>query len=506
MANRFSQTDYFRGMLDEVGFGGSRRFIHWNIELVIWEGKEFEYIPYGDLLAWPVHEHTYICRKIASASGYTSWPGYFPLSLSLLPKLMRLDSLAELRNVDDLLDILSDCYGTKLSGTVRREAAQVMENNRPLQKELIEALESRYAAKERDLNKLRKILSGVAEIVDLGTASPAIRLLWVLIRMQAANHDGDPRAGEKLLALFREERGRLIAIDRVLVATADLNYIVHLNDLFRWEEARNWNAMMVRDPSFSYLTPQIRGQILSSYGQCLSMAGERIEAEVNFVAALAEFEKQGIAGDDMAGELDQTTIYRAINAMDADSDSFQDTFELLLGTPDSAVDCLATADFMTNQYHHHLLVRALWFRGELGEERKRYLSHQKEWQDGLQHPWELINLYRALFAFHEHADPDAGAEIAKQWFDRGIQIAQDGAHGATLLLIAAIIAAVADCCIDADYCDGTNYGEYALKTLQAACLELPAAAPILRRVEIILQSPSPDRVNGVLALLPFNYH
>ena len=506
MANRFSQTDYFKGMLDEVGFCGSRRFIHWEIERVIWEGKEFEYIPYGDLLAWPAHEHTYMCRKVASASGYTSWPGYFPLSLSLLPKLMRLDSLAELQNVDDLLDILFECHGTKLCGTVQQEAAQVIAKSRQLQKELVEALERRYAAKERDLNKLRKILSGVAELVDVSETSSTIRLIWSLIRMQAANHDGDPHSAEQMLEIFREERSRLIETDRVLVATADLNYIVHLNDLCRWEEARNWNSMILRDPAFSYLAPKTRGQILSSYGQCLSIAGDRIEADARFQAALAEFEKQTVAGDDMAGEIDQTKVYRTINAMDADCDSFQDEFELLLGATESAVDCLATADFMTSQYHHHLLVRALWFRGELGEARKRYLSHHTDWQDGLQHPWELINLYRALIAFHEHADPDAGAVIAKQWFDRGIQIAEDGAHGATLLLIAAIIAAVADCCIDAEYCDGKMYGEHALLTMKAACEELPSAAPLLQRVEIILQSPSPDRVNGLLALLPFNYH
>ena len=506
MANRFSLTDYFKGMLDEVGFSGSRRFIHWEIERVIWEGKEFEYIPYGDLLAWPVHEHTSICKKIAAASGYTTWPGYFPLSLALLPKLMRLDSLAELRNMDDLLDILYECHGTKLCGRVQQEAAQVIAKNGQLQKELVEALGKRYSAKERDLNKLRKILSGVAEIVDLSKGSPAIRLLWALIRMQAANHDGDPRAGEQLLALFRDERSRLIETDRLLVATADLNYIVHLNDLCRWEEARDWNAAMVRDPSFSYLDPKTRGQILSSYGQCLSMAGERIEADASFAAALAEFEKQRVAGDALAGETDQTTVYRAINAMDADCDGFQEAFELLLGATDSAVDSLATAGFMTRQYHHHLLVRALWFRGELGEARRRYLSSHREWQDGLQHPWELIDLYRALLAFHEHADPDAGAVIAKEWFDRGIEIAEDGVHGATLLLISAIIAAVADCCIDAEYRDGKKYGEHALTTMKRACEEVPAATPILRRVEIILQSPSPDRVNELLTLLPFNYH
>jgi hypothetical protein len=123
------------------------------------------------------------------------------------------------------------------------------------------------------------------------------------------------------------------------------------------------------------------------------------------------------------------------------------------------------------------------------------------------HPWELIGLYRGLFAAElERMDE------AERWFNKALEVACACEHGATLRFIASVIATVAWIKTNAshfrqiavDIVDGRNATktQSALKPLSE---DLPAIASRLQILRTILLDREADATPRALALLPFNY-
>jgi hypothetical protein len=499
------KTQYFKAILEEAKLINPIRFYRWNLEVVRWGDKPEEYIPYADLVAHLSLEHTGRNIETGKKADYRNWPGYVPLSLELLPRLTRLDQVEDSGNVADILDFVANLYGTELCKVVLNDIGSRLSKRADLQRKLIETLEDLYQGKNRDLNSLRKQTKAVKQLVTVPTEDTPVRqrLLWHLIDLQMANHDGDPVKGVSAVEHYKILRPSVVQHDRELVAYADLNVAVHLNDQFRFDEAMQLSEGMATDEDAIALSPLARGRSFSSLGQIYSIAGQYFASEQCFKEALSLLSEAVIYEPKLAGDMDQTRVYRAINAMDGDFENKMDLLRETIGTVDpETIARLAKSSSPRDQYHHHLLLRGLWMVDSMETFTKNYLEHVSLWQTDTQHPWELINCYRGLLLFlsSEEQEDQETSNKANLWFDRAIRITLSEQHGITVKLIGAVIATIASCCMDED-----RYPNTAKKLLSKIEKAMPAAAEKIAILRQILKDPQPDAVDEALGVLPFNY-
>lgn len=499
--NGTDKTEYFQGVFSEARLANRARFNRWRLRSVCWYDKNEEYIPYADCIAYLALEHTESNRLLGELANYKNWPGYLRLSLNLLPRLSRLDYLESVGNVDDLLDFILETHGTELCRVVLNDFRTRLSGRKDLLQKLMEALEERYKAKVRDLRSLRRLFNAVHVLVSScgEEASARLRLLWTLLTLQSANHDGDPERAHEAALHYRALREEVLPHDRELVAHADLNLAVHLNDQFMFEDAWIINDDLVSNPGFPFLPPLMRGVALSSLGQSLSITGQYRQADDSFQEAIRVLRQADPGEYDIESEVEQTRIYRAINAQDGSFDNAAKQACDVLRDFRQAIDHLAEDGTIRSQYRHHLLVRSLWMLNDMDPWIDLYLSHRSNWQTGDQHPWELIAMYRALLLW------DRGSEEFQQhtekWFDVALEICRSASHGATVQLIGAMIAAVASCCMDDP--DLIQIGRGLLNNVQP---KLPHASGAGARLHTILEAPSPLCIQEALSILPFNYH
>lgn len=159
--------------------------------------------------------------------------------------------------------------------------------------------------------------------------------------------------------------------------------------------------------------------------------------------------------------------------------SFSDAIEKYASTTDKA-------------FHHHLLVKNLYLNPTLSGLRKQYLQHSNAWKNRIQHPWELIELYRVLLLNAED----------KQLCDRRFKALSDlydsmACEGVLLLLrVFANIAYRVEC-------DGQVRNEENEEILDRLEAEFPAMSNTSRRLKLVMRGDlSPD---NLWRILPFNY-
>lgn len=494
------ETETMRGFLSGLALQNPSRFGNWEFDLVRWEGKDFEYIPYADLLGYLTHD-TSKALKIADRVNYQELPGYLPLSLDLVPQLNRLEQLDH-GNVNSVLECALKLSGTRLYEVLMRDVTRRLQSRPDLQNRLLQLLEERYQAKQRNLRELRSQFKAVRRLIpDVPDSSGMhVRLLWIVMGLQNANHDGDPQRAAELAGEYRQIRDQAIQQDREFCVYLDLNLAVHYADRFEFKTAFDIIDQWSTDTHFEVLPVLSRGRIHSSKGQYLSMLGRTPEAEQEFIDALALLECADIPLTARQEELDQTRVYRAINALDdSDADAVRAVRDVLGEGFDEAARLLAQSEPGERLYHHHLLLRCLYYRPELERERQAYLDQRTVWQKDIQHPWPLIMLYRGLLLWQDE-EP-----AAVEWFDHAIEAAEQAPHGATLRLIGAMITTIACCC----YNDSEAVAEIQERTLGKLNLlspDLPGAGPTIKRLRAILQNPGPESVDDALRALPFNYH
>lgn len=494
------RTEFFVGMLSQ----NPNRYGKWILDTIQWTDKEFGYIPYADLLAHVTHEHTERNRSLGSWIDYKNLPGYVPLSLELIPRLERLEHLETSANMDDVLDFAMETGTSPFGRLVLNDIATRLAQRPDLQQRLLDTLETCYQAKVRDLNSLRRQFTIVRQLIPSlpEVAAPRMRLLWHLLALQDANHDGDPERMHQSASAYAADRAVLRDVDRELCAYADLNLAVHYADRFEFSQAEVTISEWVDDPLFPALSRRQQGRMYSTLGQYRAMHYDAPAAEDCFAKALAAFQQATITAEERANEQDQTRIYRAINALDGELPGALEHTETVLGPLADAARTLASDGSVKNQYRHHLLLRALFQCDEqAAAARTAYLDQHAQWQDGApQHPWPLIHLYRGLLLWsREEADEETLA-AAQSWFDRAILITTMETHGATVKLIGAMIATVAACCFD-----DNSYVDNARKLLDEARV-LPAADFVIDELTEILTAPEPTAIERALTALPFNYH
>ena len=186
------------------------------------------------------------------------------------------------------------------------------------------------------------------------------QLLWSSIDIQRANHDGDPHRSAKAVENYKALRMKVIEHDRELVAYADLNLAVNLNDQFEFEESVLFCEGMATSDDTNLLSPLARGRMHSSLGQIYSMLGVHDASDYCFDEALALINKSVEYNPRLVGDLQQTRIYRAINAMDGEFDNALGLVKEAIGDIESRTEAFAKDQSYSNQYLHHLLLRSFW--------------------------------------------------------------------------------------------------------------------------------------------------
>jgi hypothetical protein len=189
-------------------------------------------------------------------------------------------------------------------------------------------------------------------------------------------------------------------------------------------------------------------------------------------------------------EIDQTSCYAAIAAMDGGLDDVSAKAALVayLGDPTDVVATLASSSEIEH-YRHHTLLRWIVSRNDKTL-RDAYLAQRESWNSGVSHPWPLIEIYRALLLYPE--DKKGAIEHART----AAAIAFSAQQGPTVRLIGA-------CCraIGVAWGDAWHEAESILSELRET---LPHARKRLERLSLFLETPS-DPLALLSETLPFNF-
>ena len=265
------------------------------------------------------------------------------------------------------------------------------------------------------------------------TFSPRMRLVWLTTQLAQANHLGQTdmisayqKEFEDLCTLIYPEDAPLTCLTCLHVAVAYMN---DFNFKTAYDVVKGWIDKDEAIPGRLYY-----GQVLSTIGQLNAFIGKQKEAVEACCAAIDKFEKLTDANL-IAGNVNQTSSYKAIAMMDSDPvpENMTTELEKYLGrTLEEAADQFAVSANNNESYMHHVFLRYLVHinEPELKPIIEKYLAHKTEWKTGQYHPWELIEFYRALL----HTDSVA----RKAYLDLAYkQVAQtdDG----TLKVIACVI-------------------------------------------------------------------
>ena len=382
---------------------GTKRFSDWSIKNVSWQGKDFEYIPYGDLVCKtcvPLREHQELAKRV----GVRNWPGFLPFSPSVFPLLRDMDTASPAGCADLLIAFAQQAKGTPLFRQIVNQTIERAKEDVSFRDKLLQRFEECYEQKDRNtsiLNQLtRPFLSAFTP--DTFTNNPRSRFVRMMLELQRANHNGDPEAANSTVANFLTERERLIQIDRELCAEVDLNRCVHHHDLFEFDSALNISTDWIKNPLFPALTLAARGKFFSSRGQSYALLGRSSDANREFIQALELFTKEK---EYYQREIDQTSVYQAMNLLDLDPTSAVRITEGILRHPLSET-AQAPYDILQNPYHEHLFLKALWtLRATEQRTISKYLDAKSNWPS-LQdyHPYELIQFYRCLLLMTQNIE------------------------------------------------------------------------------------------------------
>jgi tetratricopeptide (TPR) repeat protein len=490
------KTDYFQGLLRQASEYTRHRFVRFHIETVKWKGKEFEYIPYADLLSYLPQEAGCFGKNIGKAANYKTYYGYVPLSLDLFNLVSRLDIVEDTKNVEDFYKLIDLLHGTKIYSLIMNDLAERLENQQEIKLLILGSLEEKYRQKERDLTKLRKYFKELYGFIQFfeDNAAYNICLQIVLLKIQKANHDGCPEAANFCAERYEILRG--IAIeqgDLDMAIECDLNLGVHFNDRFLFDEALRVHQQNFDAPYFQFLRPIYKAKIVSSLGQCYSIARDYQKAESYFEKAIRFFEN--CEHPDKSRDIEQTIVYRLINALEGEMEGFEALFSSFFNlTEDTAIE-FAKSDSVLDQYKHHLFIRVLCECPRFLKYKESYLENEGSWKFQPFHPWQLIVFYRALLVY------EGSPKEAYDYFSQALEICNDSEHGDTMAVIGAVLGVVGTQFFD----DESGFLKKETEGMIEKSESVVGALNIVETLRDALVNPQYYDVWSLLGLLPFNY-
>jgi hypothetical protein len=507
-----------RAALGHLAMRCPARFRSYSIAAFTWYPKDppFEYLAWADLLCKTLHP---AYKDIFDAARIAEMPCYAEISDELIEQLIAMDS-QEPAYAGKLLDFVGRGGRTAFEKNIENGIKHSVNNNNALRDALTNEMASRYREKNRVIGNLKRQVEGYLRLVqNLPDDAPTkVKLAWLAFHLQDANHRGHPEDGIPNALQYLELRNSAEPNHRDQVAYLDAILAVHYNDLFDFEKAMENNHSVVDFRLFDAYTPYTRARALSSLGQSLAIAEQYEEAEKRFEQAILLFREADFSNNPsmQAREIDQTAVYRAINTLDGNlTGAVQLLSDVLGNNMESSSATLAIA--ADNAYHHHLLVRSLYWHTSdaLEKARLKYLAFCDSWyhphqEKERQHPWELIELYRGLLCLKQ--DNDTCKNMAVTCFERARWVMLNPEHGATIWFIGGVVAAVALCSgIEVFKIDETgvkkslDWRNEAAQFLVRAETAMKHAQNRIADLRAIIADPRNDRINNALHLLPFNY-
>ena len=468
------------------------RFARWTISEFISQSsrnKNFEYIPYADVIGYtavPTVKSKKWCKKVIQPE---SLLGYVPLSRSLLQELSALDSCSADGYANAIMKFAADKYRTKLFAHIIHEAVVKAKKDSELKNALWRKLEDMFEKKERDM----KLLNTVSELlvkefpISEFDEFPKQKLIRILVELQNANHSGNPKKVQQCVEVYQACRKQLFEHCLELCVYADMNLSVHFNDRFEFDRAAKICRTWEKEAAFKFLSKENKGRILSSIGQSYALEKDYITVNNYFIQARKIFRD---AGEILAVQSDQTSVYMALNALDAGHyDTAVKAAEFVFGCSFSeAIKKYAPSDEM--EFHHHLLVKNLYLNPELRYLQDEYLSYETRWQSNEQHPWELIGLYRMLMFKNK--------DKQQEYFNKLNELYNEMAAGATLSLLQAFAWSVYSV-----VCNGEIDVNDLKKMLAGVEQQLPGTSNYCAQITDAVLGNSPQK--NIWHILPFNY-
>ena len=244
--------------------------------------------------------------------------------------------------------------------------------------------------------------------------------------------EGNPEKIRAYLEDYDEKRKRALEVLREFESVADceLNLAVHYNDEFLFDKAFE---TISRNKSYfnSFKLPTL-GKFQSTLGQNMSINKKFDAADKCFCEALNSFRES--EEPNKLKEIEQTTVYRMFNLLEWKNPEYPQEFRKFFGEL-ADVAKFAKENSTADQYKHHLFIRSVFECGELEDYKQTYLAESKNWEYWPQHPWQLIEFYRAMLL-------DDEAESYKH-LENALEICDFEKHGGIIALMGAVLAAAA---------------------------------------------------------------
>lgn len=400
----------------------------------------------------------------------------------------------------------SDQPGGFLARSLSKLGQEAQQAQAQWQRYLAE-VQQRLQHKQYTLSELACALVWLKTYAPQKQPLPAgLQLLLHTHELALHNHQG--RADAPLLeqcvglALQLRDEDPALATEALLrIATASNNY-------FEFSAIQgtlqDWLAQPVAVPGLL-----LYGKLQSTLGQIAAFSGQHAQALPLFDAALASFAKLSDPAQAQR-EQAQTRSYRLITQLDAHlhqgctadaaSTLIQDVLQHLdYPNPEAASRSLAHS-VQKDRFNHHLWLRTLvYLPAPLQAARQAYVMQQHQWQSGTDHPWALIDAYRA-WLLH-----DAGQHTpAQNYLQAAIHTCADEAHGPTLQWMAEVLRCLAQAlAIQLEpSCQPSAAERSRLQQLlphapHAALASFAAANPPLSHAQVL---------QHLAKCLPFNFH
>lgn len=226
---------------------------------------------------------------------------------------------------------------------------------------------------------------------------PRMRLVWLTTQLAECNHRGRTDVFAQYEREFVDLCNTLLPEDAPLTCLASLHVAVAYMNNYDFQDAENAVKPWLR---YSEAIPGRRyfGQVLSTMGQLYAFRNQNAQAIEMFDRALERFRLLS-EPEERGREILQTTSYKVIAMMDSDPlpSTVREELEAHLGrTLADAATQFARSEEAGEKYAHHAFLRFLanGFDEKIAEE---YVSQSANWKTGdRQHPWEMIQFYRAL--------------------------------------------------------------------------------------------------------------
>ena len=332
---------------------------------------------------------------------------------------------------------IKEPYGGLLTNFLNQLGEKAQANTKQWQTYL-EETRHRMRVKNFRLNELGAALQWLETWQPLGSVLPAgQRLQLEAARLAADNHSGhiDMARIATCLSLSQQLRDE----DAVESCSTLLRISATTTNAFEFSAMlptlQSWLAEPIAVPGLLNYA-----KLHSSVGQLLAFQGNARAAVPHFEQAIAAF---GRLSDQEQATKDsqQTRTYQLIARMDSQPDSaWNDDFcthmAALAGKnkPVEISRSLAHAG-QDKRFPHHLWLRALALLPEyFSQEREAYLALSMQWQDGNDHPWPLINAYRAWLLLDAGRNPEA-----TQYLQRAVAVAGAAKQGPVLQWMAEVL-------------------------------------------------------------------